>query len=55
MWRTVSLPKDVSLAQMDMEMARKFLLLPRTVCVHPETGKDVLVGLGPYGAFVRHR
>lgn len=53
--RTVSLPKDVALGDVNMEMARKFLSLPRIVCVHPETGKDVLAGVGPYGAFIRHR
>ena len=50
----MSLPKDVALGDVNMEMARKFLSLPRTVCVHPETGKDVLAGVGPYGAFIRH-
>ena len=38
-----------------MDMARSFLSLPRVVCQHPETGKDVLAGVGPYGGFVRHR
>lgn len=52
--RTVTLPKDVALSEVNMEMARKFLSLPRLVCKHPDTGKDVLAGVGPYGAFVRH-
>ena len=52
--RTVTLPKDVALSQVDMAMARKFMSLPRLVCQHPETGKDVLAGIGPYGPFVRH-
>ncbi len=52
--RTVTLPKDVPLSQVDMAMARKFMSLPRLVCQHPETGKDVLAGIGPYGPFVRH-
>jgi DNA topoisomerase-1 len=52
--RTVSLPKNVPLGEVDMALARKFLSLPRVVCVHPETGKDVLAGVGPYGGFVRH-
>ena len=52
--RTVSLPKDVALGQVDMAMAKKFLSLPRVVCMHPETGKEVFAGVGPYGAFVRH-
>ena len=42
-------------SQVDMDMARSFLSLPRVVCQHPETGKDVLAGVGPYGGFVRHR
>jgi len=52
--RTVSLPKEVALAQVDMAMARNFLSLPRIVGSHPETGKDMLAGVGPYGAFIRH-
>jgi DNA topoisomerase-1 len=42
-------PKDVTL-----ELAVKLLSLPRTLGVHPETGKEVVAGVGRFGPFVVH-
>ena len=36
------------------EVARALLALPRTVGVHPQTGKTILAGLGRYGAWLKH-
>jgi len=48
-----SLPKDVSVTDVDLETALKFLSLPRTLGEDPGTGDDVTAGLGRYGPFVK--
>jgi len=48
-----SLPKEVSITDVDLEMALKFLSLPRTLGEDPKTGDEVTAGLGRYGPFVK--
>jgi len=48
-----SLPKDISITDVDLEMALKFLSLPRTLGEDPKTGDEVTTGLGRYGPFVK--
>ncbi|MGF1550114.1 MAG: type I DNA topoisomerase [Sphingomonadaceae bacterium] len=52
--KRASIPKDIDPADVDLELARKLLALPRTVGAHPETGKPILAGLGRYGPYLRH-
>ncbi|WP_182087035.1 type I DNA topoisomerase [Aureimonas sp. ME7] len=49
-----SLPKGWQVADIDFEKARQLLSLPREVGTHPETGKQILAGLGRYGPFLQH-
>jgi DNA topoisomerase-1 len=48
-----SLPKDISITDVDLEMALKYLSLPRTLGEDPKTGDEVTAGLGRYGPFVK--
>ena len=48
-----SLPKDISITDVDLEEALKFLSLPRTLGEDPDTGAEISAGLGRYGPFVR--
>ncbi|MEO0383972.1 MAG: type I DNA topoisomerase [Pseudomonadota bacterium] len=52
--KRASLPKGWDRAEMDLEKALRLLSLPRLVGGHPETGKDIMAGLGRYGPFVLH-
>ncbi len=51
--KNVSVPKGYDVTQMTLEYALKLAALPRVVGQHPETGKDILAGFGPYGPYVR--
>ncbi len=48
-----SLPKDMSITDVDLEEALKYLALPRTLGEDPKTGAEISAGLGRYGPFVR--
>jgi len=52
--KRASLPKGTSPADATLEMALKLLALPRLVGQHPETRDDIIAGLGPYGAYLKH-
>jgi DNA topoisomerase-1 len=51
--KRASLPKGAELGTVDLGHALRLLSLPRTVGTDPETGEDVVAGLGRYGPFVR--
>lgn len=50
--RRASLPKGVRPSEVTVELAVKILSLPRTLGVHPETGKEVVANVGRFGPFV---
>ncbi len=50
--RRVSLPDEVAPADATLEYALKLLALPRTLGKDPESGSDVVAGLGRYGPYV---
>ncbi|MGQ0558357.1 MAG: type I DNA topoisomerase [Sphingosinicella sp.] len=52
--KRVSLPRDVPPAEAELELALKLIALPRTVGLHPETGKAIAAGLGRFGPYLAH-
>ena len=52
--KRASIPKDVAIADVDVEMAERLLSLPREIGAHPETGKPIKASIGRYGPYLEH-
>lgn len=52
--KRVSVPKEISLADMSLETAKMVLSLPRDLGTHPETGKKIVANIGRFGPYVNH-
>jgi DNA topoisomerase-1 len=52
--KRASLPKGMNPADVKLELALRWLSLPRTLGKHPETGEEVRAGVGRFGPFVVH-
>ncbi len=52
--KRTSLPKGIKPEDITLEMAVGLLSLPRTLGLHPETGKKVKASLGRFGPYVVH-
>ncbi len=52
--KRAGIPKNVSPADVELDLALKLLALPRDVGPHPEDGEIITAGIGRFGPFVRH-
>jgi DNA topoisomerase I len=52
--KRVSVPKEISLADMNLETAKMVLSLPRDLGLHPVTNKKVVANIGRFGPYVNH-
>lgn len=52
--KRVSIPKEIPLADVNMETAMKLIALPRDLGLHPETNKKVIANIGRFGPYVNH-
>jgi len=52
--KRVSIPKEIPLANVNLDIALKLIALPREVGLHPETGKKIVAGLGRFGPYLNH-
>ncbi|AAW70629.1 type I DNA topoisomerase [Wolbachia endosymbiont of Brugia malayi] len=50
--KTVSIPKDINVNDIDLSTATRLLSLPKVIGEHPETGKEVKIGLGRFGYYI---
>ena len=52
--KRVSIPKEVSIADMNIDIANMLLSLPRDLGMHPETNKKIVANIGRFGPYVNH-
>jgi DNA topoisomerase-1 len=52
--RRSSIPKEKDPKTVTLEEALKYLLLPRILGTHPETGKEISANIGRFGPYVAH-
>ncbi len=52
--KRAGIPKNMSHADIELDLAVKLLSLPREIGKHPETGAPITAGIGRFGPFVRH-
>lgn len=52
--KRVSIPKDIPLADVSLEIALKLVALPREIGMHPETNKKIIANIGRFGPYVNH-
>jgi DNA topoisomerase-1 len=52
--KRASIPKDIPLEDVTMEVAERLLSLPREIGSHPETGKPITASIGRYGPYLAH-
>lgn len=52
--RRASIPKDKKLEDVTLEDALKYLVLPRDLGEHPETGEIVIANVGRFGPYIGH-
>ena len=50
--KRAGLPDDITIEELDLELAQKLIKLPRPVGDHPETGKSIFAGVGRFGPYV---
>jgi DNA topoisomerase-1 len=52
--KRVSVPKEISLADMTAETASMVLSLPRDLGLHPVTHKKIVANIGRFGPYINH-
>lgn len=52
--KRVAIAKHLNPHDITLDQATELLSLPRTIGIHPETGKEVTAGIGRFGPFVHH-
>jgi len=52
--KRVSIPKEISLADLNLDTANMLLSLPRELGLHPETNKKIIANIGRFGPYINH-
>jgi DNA topoisomerase-1 len=53
--KRVAIPKGVNLDSLNLEQALTMGALPKALGSHPETGEDVVAGIGRFGPYIKHQ
>jgi DNA topoisomerase-1 len=52
--KRAGIPKDTDMSAIDLDLGIRLLSLPRTVGIHPESGKPITANFGRFGPYVAH-
>lgn len=52
--KRVSIPKEISLADLNLDTANMLLSLPRDLGLHPDTNKKIIANIGRFGPYINH-
>jgi DNA topoisomerase I len=52
--KRVSIPKEIPITTVDIDVANMLLSLPRDLGLHPETNKKIVANIGRFGPYVNH-
>ena len=52
--KRVSIPKEIAIASVDIDIANMLLSLPRDLGLHPKTNKKIVANIGRFGPYVNH-
>lgn len=52
--KRAALPVGTTVEEVDIDLALKWLSLPKLLGTHPETGKNIVVNNGKFGPYVQH-
>ena len=52
--KRTSVPKKLGNEELDIDKSIKLLKLPRVVGIFPETKKEIIASIGPYGPYLKH-
>ena len=52
--KRVSIPKEIQVANVNIDIANMLLSLPRDLGLHPETNKKIVANIGRFGPYVNH-
>ena len=52
--KRVSIPKEIPIATVNIDVANMLLSLPRDLGLHPETNKKIVANIGRFGPYVNH-
>jgi DNA topoisomerase-1 len=52
--KRVSIPKEIAIADVNLDVAHMLLSLPRDLGLHPETNKKIVANIGRFGPYVNH-
>lgn len=52
--KRVSIPKEMPITSVNIDIANMLLSLPRDLGLHPETGKKIVANIGRFGPYVNH-
>ena len=52
--KRVSIPKEIPITNVNIDIANMLLSLPRDLGLHPETNKKIVANIGRFGPYVNH-